>query len=186
MDTDTDLLLIERMKSGDSSAYKKAVRTYSPGMLAVARYYLNHANADEVVQDCWVTVIDAIQKFEGRSGLKTWLHRIVANRGKNQLRASKREVVTDFSESLDPDLADRFKPSGHWKVPPQLRFHESAEALMESDALSNCLDKHLSVLPETQRSALMLFEAHQRKSEDVCNILDVSVCCYTVPARRYF
>ncbi|MFP3976639.1 RNA polymerase sigma factor [Marinobacter sp. KMM 10035] len=172
--TETELSLVERLKDGDAPAYKHAVRQYSPSMLAVARFYLDHASADEVVQDCWVSVIDAIHKFEGRSGLKTWLHRIVANRCKNHLRASNREVVTDFSESLDPDLTDRFKPSGRWKTPPQMRFHESAELLMESEALNDCLDKHLAALPETQRSALMLYEAHQHASDEVCNILDVS------------
>ncbi len=166
--------LIDDLKRGDPSAYKEAVREYSPGMLAVARFYLDHSSAEEVVQDCWVTVIDAIQKFEGRSGLKTWLHRIVANRCKNKLRTSNREVATDFSESLDPELADRFNAKGRWDLPPRLKFHESADTLMENDALSGCLDKHLSALPETQRSALMLYEAHQHKSEDVCNILDVS------------
>jgi len=166
--------LIEDLKRGDSSAYKKAVREYSPGMLAVARFYLDYSSAEEIVQDCWVTVIDAIHKFEGRSGLKTWLHRIVANRCKNKLRSNKREVAIDFSESLEPELANRFNAKGHWNLPPSLKFHESADILMENDALSDCLDKHLSALPETQRSALMLYEAHQHKSEDVCNILDVS------------
>jgi RNA polymerase sigma-70 factor (ECF subfamily) len=166
--------LIEDLKKGDSYAYKKAVREYSPGMLAVARFYLDYSSAEEVVQDCWVTVIDAIQKFEGRSGLKTWLHRIVANRCKNKLRSSKREVAMDFSESLEPELANRFNAKGRWALPPSLQFHESADTLMENDALSGCLDKHLSALPEAQRSALMLYEAHQHKSEDVCNILDVS------------
>ncbi|MFO7527952.1 MAG: RNA polymerase sigma factor [Marinobacter sp.] len=166
--------LIEALKQGDSSAYKQAVREYSPGMLAVARFYLDHSSAEEIVQDCWVTVIDAIHKFEGRSGLKTWLHRIVANRCKNKLRASKREVATDFSEGLEPELAERFNATGRWDVPPKLQFHESADTLMENGALSDCLNKHLSALPESQRSALILYEAHQHKSEDVCNILDVS------------
>jgi RNA polymerase sigma-70 factor (ECF subfamily) len=166
--------LIEDLKRGDQSAYKKAVREYSPGMLAVARFYLDYSSAEEIVQDCWVTVIDAIHKFEARSGLKTWLHRIVANRCKNKLRSSKREVAIDFSDSLEPELANRFNAKGHWNLPPSLKFHESADILMENDALSDCLDKHLSALPETQRSALMLYEAHQHKSEDVCNILDVS------------
>jgi RNA polymerase sigma factor (sigma-70 family) len=171
---DPQCSLIEDLKRGDSSAYKKAVREYSPGMLAVARFYLDYSSAEEIVQDCWVTVIDAIHKFEGRSGLKTWLHRIVANRCKNKLRSSKREVTIDFSESLEPELANRFNATGRWNLPPSLKFHESADTLMENDALSDCLDKHLSALPETQRSALMLYEAHQHKSEDVCNILDVS------------
>ncbi|HBC35335.1 MAG TPA: RNA polymerase sigma factor [Marinobacter adhaerens] len=143
-------------------------------MLAVARFYLDHSSAEEAVQDCWVKVIDAIHGFEGRSGLKTWLHRVVANRCKNQLRSAKREVSSDFSEALEPALSDRFNAKGRWELPPKLQFHDSADTLMENGALSDCLDKHLSALPETQRSALMLYEAHQHKSDDVCNILDVS------------
>jgi len=107
-------------------------------------------------------------------GLKTWLHRIVANRAKNHLRKTKREVNEDFSESLEPDLANRFRPNGRWATPPSLRFEEDAESLLENGALSDCLDHHLSALPEAQRSAVMLYEAHQHKSDDVCNILDVS------------
>lgn len=171
---DSEISLIEQLKRGDSTAYRKAVREYSPGMLAVARFYLDHSSAEEVVQDCWVSVIDAIHKFEGRSGLKTWLHRIVANRCKNRLRTAKREVATDISETLEPDLADRFNSAGRWHLPPRLQFHDSADSLMENGALSDCLDKHLSALPETQRSALILYEAHQHKSDDVCNILDIS------------
>ena len=171
---ESEASLIEDLKRGDSTAYRKAVREYSPGMLAVARFYLDHSSAEEIVQDCWVTVIDAVQKFEGRSGLKTWLHRIVANRCKNRLRTANREVATDFSETLEPELASRFNSTGRWDLPPKLQFHDSADRLMENGALSDCLDKHLSALPENQRSALMLYEAHQHKSDDVCNILDVS------------
>lgn len=171
--TDEDLL-IQGLKSGNEADFQKAVRLYTPGMMAVARFYLDNAAAEEAVQDCWVTVISAIHKFEARSGLKTWLHSIVANRAKNHLRKTKREVSADFSDALDPDLANRFASSGRWATPPSLKFNDSAEALMENSALSDCLDQHLSHLPETQRSALMLYEAHQHKSDDVCNILDVS------------
>ena len=169
-----DDILITGLKSGNQGAFREAVRLYTPGMMAVARFYLDHASAEEIVQDCWVTVIDAVQTFEGRSGLKTWLHRILANRANNHLRKTKREVNADFSEALDPDLAARFAPNGRWATPPSLKTNESAQALMENGALSDCLDRHLSALPETQRSALMLYEAHQHKSDDVCNILDVS------------
>lgn len=171
---DTESVLIERLQQGDPAAYRMAIRDYSPSMLSVARAYLDPSAAEEVVQDCWVTVVDAIHGFEGRSGLKTWLHRIVANRCKNRLRNQHREVSTDFSEALDPELADRFSSSGRWSLPPRLQFHESADTLMEKGALSDCLDKHLAALPENQRTALMLYEAHQHKSEDICNILDVS------------
>ena len=166
---------VTRLQRGDAGAFHEAVRRYTPNMLAVARFYLNNANAEDVVQDSWVTVVEAIKQFEGRSGLKTWLHRIVANRAKNVLRNTRREVQTDFNDALDPSLANRFSSDGRWTIPPRMKSSESAEALMEKGALGDCLDKHLSQLPENQRSALMLYEAHQHKSEDVCNILGVSV-----------
>ncbi|WP_404362866.1 RNA polymerase sigma factor [Marinobacter sp.] len=166
--------LIERLQNGDEAAYKDAVRIYTPGMLAVARFYHTSANAEDIVQECWLTVIDAIKKFEGRSGLKTWLHRIVANRAKNRLRTTNREVSTDFGDALDPELSDRYGPSGRWQKPPAMKTDESADVLMENGALKDCLDKHLSELPETQRSALMLYETHNHKSDDICNILDIS------------
>ncbi len=166
--------LILGLQQGDAAAYKEAVRLYTPGMLAVARFYLSAANAEDVVQDCWVTVIDAIRKFEGRSGLRTWLHRIVANRAKNRLRTANRELDTDFSEALEPDLDSRYGPNGRWIRPPSLSTGESADSLLENDELKNCLDKHLSALPDTQRSALMLYESHQHKSDDLCNILEIS------------
>jgi RNA polymerase sigma-70 factor (ECF subfamily) len=176
--------LVDALKRGDQAAYTQAVSTYTAGMLAVARFYVDTSTAEEVVQDCWVTVIDAIGRFEGRSGLKTWLHRIVANRCKNKLRGSHREIPTDFSERLDPELDSRFNAAGRWATPPKLRFDESADALLENGALSDCLDKHLGHLPEAQRSALILYEAHQRKSEDVCNILDVSASNLRVMLHR--
>ena len=122
--------LVEALKRGEQAAFTEAVSTYTAGMLAVARYYVDPPNAEEIVQDCWVTVIDAIRRFEGRSGLKTWLHRIVANRCKNLLRTSHREITTDFTERLEPELESRFKTSGRWATPPKLRFDESADALL--------------------------------------------------------
>lgn len=176
--------LITRLQKGEVEAFSKVVRLYTPNMLVVARYYLDHGSAEDVVQDSWVAVVDAIKRFEGRSGLKTWLHRIVANRAKNHLRRARREVQTDFSDTLEPSLAARFAPDGRWAMPPTPRDDESAEALLENGGLSDCLDKHLSLLPENQRSALMLFEAHQHKSEDVCNILDVSASNLRVLVHR--
>lgn len=148
--------LVAALKAGDQDAFHNAVRLYSPGMLAVARYYLDADSAQDVVQDTWVGVVDAIRTFEGRSGLKTWLFRIVANRCKNTLRRSRREVLSDFSDTLDPGLDARFEAGGRWALPPRLVFEEHAETLAEQDALSDCLDKHLSRLPEQQRCAVLL------------------------------
>lgn len=181
---DDEQQLVLRLQAGEAAAYREAVRRYTPGMLAVARYYTDHSSAEDIVQECWTRVVSAIVGFEGRASLKTWLHRIVANQAKNSLRRSQREVQTDFSEALEPELANRFRSNGRWALPPQLSTHETAESLLENGALGDCLDKHLSQLPEAQRSALMLYEAHQRQSAEVCNILGVSASNLRVMLHR--
>lgn len=179
-----DSNLVSALQAGDQQAFHQAVREFSPGMLAVARYYLDPSSAEDVVQETWVNVVEAVKKFEGRSGLKTWLHRIVANRCKNRLRTANREVSSEFGEALEPGIASRFESGGRWATPPRLRLEEHAELLMENGALDDCLDKHLSALPEQQRSAVMLYEAHQHKAEVVCNILDISASNLRVLVHR--
>lgn len=179
-----DSNLVSALQAGDQQAFHQAVREFSPGMLPVARYYLDPSSAEDVVQETWVNVVEAVKKFEGRSGLKTWLHRIVANRCKNRLRTANREVSSEFGEALEPGIASRFESGGRWATPPRLRLEEHAELLMENGALNDCLDKHLSALPEQQRSAVMLYEAHQHKAEVVCNILDISASNLRVLVHR--
>lgn len=166
--------LIARLQAGDAHAYQDAVRRFTPAMLAAAHFYVGADKAEDVVQDSWIKAIRAIRTFEGRASLKTWLSRIVVNQSKNVLRQGGREVALEFPESLDPELASRFGPNRRWIQPPTLTSHDNAEQWLEQQALANCLDKHLAALPEQQRSALMLFEAHQHKSDEVCNILEVS------------
>lgn len=182
--TPTDSDLVDALKAGDARAYREAVRLHTGSMLSVARFYVPPEAAEDVVQECWIKVISHISRFEGRSSLKTWLHRIVANQAKNRLRGAGREINVDFTEVLDPALAGRFRENGRWATPPQLKNHETAEAWLENDALKDCMDKHLSALPEQQRSALMLYEAHQHRSEDICNILDVSASNLRVMLHR--
>ena len=78
--------------------------------------------------------------------------------------------MTDSSREKEIELIQGLKTGDNDSFQEAVR----AYTLMENGALSDCLDRHLSALPETQRSALMLYEAHQHKSDDVCNILDVS------------
>jgi len=95
-----------------AKAYHEAVQRFSGAMLATARSMLDPATAEDVVQETWVAVIDAIDGFEGRSALKTWLCTITANRARNRLRKSNRETLTDFQAPLDPNLEKRFNEGG--------------------------------------------------------------------------
>src|SRR3954449_8356404 len=77
--------LVEALRSGDEAAFITLVERYGPLMLRVASTYVRTAAvAEEVVQETWLAVLEGIGRFEGRSSLKTWLLRILANRAKTR------------------------------------------------------------------------------------------------------
>jgi RNA polymerase sigma-70 factor, ECF subfamily len=77
--------LVQRLREGDESAFVELIDRYGATMLRVAQMYVrDRATAEEVVQETWLAVLNGIDRFEGRSSLKTWLFRILTNRAKTR------------------------------------------------------------------------------------------------------
>lgn len=170
-----DEKLIEGLRNGDETAFSQAVSRYSGVMLATAMGFLDRASAEDVVQESWLAVVDAIHNFEGRSALKTWLCTIVANRSRNRIRKHWRESSLEAAEeSLDRSLVDRFNDQGSWSAPPVSWDNHTIEQLIDSEDLKDCLDHHIQKLPEKQRAILTLRELQQLEAEDICQMLDIS------------
>src|SRR5687768_14249134 len=69
-----DAALVERLRDGDEAAFAELIDRYGASMLRVARMHVrDRAVAEEVVQETWLAVINGIERFEGRSSLRTWL-----------------------------------------------------------------------------------------------------------------
>src|ERR1044072_7168970 len=109
LDTDPDAQLLARLRDGDEAAFLELVRKYGPVMHRVALTYVRTPSvAEEVVQECWLGVLRSLERFEGRSSLRTWLLRILANRARTR---GAREARTVPFSSLDegPSVApERF------------------------------------------------------------------------------
>ena len=99
--------LIKALLANDENAYRFLVKTMYGQLLAVARAIAGSSIADEVVQEAWISVLRALPKFEGRSTLKTWITRIVANEAKRRLKKESR-LVSLNSLANDDDFLDRF------------------------------------------------------------------------------
>lgn len=168
-----DAALVARLKLGDRDAFRHAVMLYSPQMLATARSIVGSAYAEDMVQESWLAVLSKIHKFEGRAALRTWLVRIVTNRAISHLRSRSREASPPASGDGGPE-ADWFDDAGRWAVPPTSWSTGSPEELLNADSLQECLDKHLQLMPDQQRSVLVLRDMHQRSYEDICNELALS------------
>src|ERR671936_1179749 len=114
-----DTRVVRALKAGDESAFERLMREYHAALLRVAQIYVSTlAVAEEVVQETWLAVLNGIDRFEGRSSLKTWIFRILANRAKT--RAQRESRTIPLSALRQPDGvpepavdADRFNDPEH-------------------------------------------------------------------------
>jgi len=169
-----DASLVEGLRAGDEAAFRALMREYGGAMLRVAQMYVSsRAVAEEVVQDAWIGVLRGIGRFEGRSSLKTWLFRIVANtaktRGVREARSIPFTSLGDDSEgTVDPDrfLGSGERFPGHWAVPPEGRVL-AAEAM-------GVIERAIDALPPAQRAVITLRDIQGLSSEEVRNALDLT------------
>jgi RNA polymerase sigma-70 factor (ECF subfamily) len=170
--------LVARLRASDESAFNELVRRDHGALLRLALVFLpNRALAEEAVQDTWAAVVDGLSSFEGRSSLKTWILRILANRAKTRLTRESRSVP--FSALKDSDLDEpvvdpsRFSSNGRWAAPPQRYDDDGPEKqLMHKEAI-RCLERAMQELPPNQRAVVTLRDVEGLDSDEVCNILGV-------------
>jgi RNA polymerase sigma-70 factor (ECF subfamily) len=175
-----DALLVKGLRAGDEAAFAAVMRMYGRGMLRVAEMYVSsRAVAEDVVQEAWVGVLRGIGRFEGRSSLKTWLYRIVANTAKTRgVRESRSVPFSSLGDDGDEGTvdADRFLGSGdrfpgHWAVPPQAW---APEGRLLADETLEVVERAIDKLPPAQRAVITMRDVQGFTSEEVCNALDLT------------
>jgi RNA polymerase sigma-70 factor (ECF subfamily) len=166
--------LIERMCRGEEAAFSEAIREYSPAMRRTASAIAGHDNADDILQECWISVVRNIHGFRRQSSLRTWLISIVANRARSHLRSAGREAARRAQPAKDQDVSELFDRSGHWRKPVSDWGSDMPEGMLESEALRDCLAMHMDKLPPRQREALVLREMEDLSHDEVCRIMDIS------------
>ncbi len=177
--------LLERLRSGDESAFMELVERYQSKLKCVARMYVStSAAADEVIQETWLGVLKGIRRFEGRSSLKTWVFRILINiamrrrqrdgrlvpfsaLAKNETEATELAVEPDrFFESGNPS-------QGHWAVPPT-SWGSNPERRLLSQACMDQLQQAIGELPPAQKSVVTLRDVSGWTAEEVCELMEIS------------
>jgi len=165
--------LVERLKKNDAALFERVVKEYHSAMFSVAYAIAGHAIADEVVQEAWMSAINAIHKFEGRSALKSWLIRITANEAKSRLRKESRSVSLDaVDENWSTDT--RFTQNGHWAGGNPEWDISSPDELLSANQLQDCVKKHMNKLPDNQQQILNLRDVGGLDMDTICNILEIT------------
>jgi RNA polymerase sigma-70 factor (ECF subfamily) len=125
-----EIELVQSLREGDEKAFAMLVDEHGAAMLRVARMYVrSRAVAEEVVQEAWLGVLSGIERFEGRSSLRTWIFRILTNvaktRGVRESRSVPFSSLIEEEELEGPSVPpERFRDAHdrwarHWAVPPE-------------------------------------------------------------------
>jgi RNA polymerase sigma-70 factor (ECF subfamily) len=176
---DEDALLL-RLRAGDRAAFVALVQRHGGAMLRFARFFTKSSPlAEDLVQETWVAALEGLQSFEGRSSLRTWLFRILANKARTRLARERRSVP--FSSLASPDEekpsvdADRFGPSGAWDDPPVPWSEEDPERLAQGVETRAAIEAAIAGLPEAQRAVITLRDIDGLDTEEICNLLAITV-----------
>lgn len=159
--------LLQRLRAGDKSACALCIDLYGTQVYRLAlRLMKNEADAEDVVQETFLNAFKAIDKFEGRSGLNTWLYRIAYNAAMMRLRRPLPYTLS-IEETLQPETPAPI-PSQlfDWCCLPESEF-ETAET-------REFLEKSITELPEKLRTVFVLRELEELSTQETADVLDIS------------
>ena len=180
--THSDAALVECLRARDPAALEMLMARHSSRVYRVAfGITRNHSEAEEVVQDVFLTLFRKIDMFEGRAALGTWLYRVAANaalikrRGKRAtMEMSLEDCLPTFRDDGHRD-GDRAVLVADWSPTP--------ESELLSGEAREILDRALDRLPEHYRALLVLRDVEELSNEEVAEILGETVS--TVKSRLH-
>jgi len=179
-----DQELVAALRRGDEAAYVSLVSEHQASFLRIVRAWVRDpTSAEEVVQKTWLTALESLSRFEGRSSVRTWLYGILINVARGHARSERRTIPMSSLEAEETAEAapavepERFQPEGHrweghWTAAPAP--FPSPDSALERAKLRSLLQSAIAQLPPVQQEILVLCDVEGLSGEEACNILGVS------------
>ena len=167
MDPRDEAELIRRLQQRDERAFVLCVRTYQDKVYGlIYRMLGNHAEAQDVAQEVFVTVFKSIDSFRGESKLSTWLYRISANHCKNRIKYLRRrahKTTTELDAQAERTLQNTTGSTlGEGQAGP-------AEVL-EGAQLEQIVQRAIGKLEEEHRLLLLLRDVEEMSYEEIMQV----------------
>ncbi len=168
-ETTAETQLVDRLRDGDEATYEHVVRTYGGRLVAVARRIVrNEEDARDCVQDAFLQAFRGIRRFEGRSSLGSWLHRIVVNAALMRIRSRERHLEDSLEE-----LMPHFDEDG-MRTEPEAALSGSLEALLESKQVRQSVRRSIDRLPDGYRNVLIARDIEGYNVEETAALLGLT------------
>ena len=181
-----DVALVMALRAGDQDAFAALVdKLYMPMLRLAMLYVPSRAIAEDVVQETWLGVLQGIDRFEGRSSLKTWIFRILTNRAKTRGEREHRSVAISSLQPDNPEADEptvdpgQFWPADHpqwasgWVSYPRA-WEEMPEERALTRELRAQIEQAISALPPNQREVITLRDIEGWSAEETRMLLSLS------------
>lgn len=169
----SDEELVARSMGGDLDSFNQLVLRWERPIYALAyRVIGREEDARDVAQETFLRAFRALGGFKGQAKFSSWLYRITLNLCRDWIRRERRTPVSQAPEGIDIiELAGEATPS------------ESVEDLVSRKQLGQAVSKAMALLPEDQRTAIILKEYHGLTFQEIADLLDCPLS--TVKTRLY-
>jgi len=167
---DEEHAIITKLESGDKETLERFVKEHAGWMLKLAKQLTKcDADAADCVQDSFAAILKKIGDFEGRSSIKTWLHRIVVNQALMKIRKK-----TNLREQSLDDYLPEFDVNG-LLIGPVRMSDESVESLISKKNIAEKVRIAISELPDNYRLVLMLRDIEGFSNNETANMLEIEL-----------
>ena len=162
-----DSEMVKGLRAGDNAAFAELLNRYTQKVHNLAiRITRNAEDAEEVLQDVFVTVFRKIDKFEGKSAFSSWLYRITANTAFMKLRKRKQQPASSIEEI-------QLKLRESWTC--ERSDTSDVNFICSKHELREELEKAIGKLSDEYRVIFILRDIDGLSNEEVSEILDLSV-----------
>ena len=169
----TDEELVARSRGGDADSFNELILRWERPIYALAyRVIGREEDARDVCQETFLRAFRALPGFKGQAKFSSWLYRIALNLCRDWIRRQRRAPTLQIPEGVEPtELAGELGPA------------ESIEDLVSRRELSAVVEEAMALLPEEQRTAIILKEYHGMTFQEIADLQGCPLS--TVKTRLY-
>jgi RNA polymerase sigma-70 factor, ECF subfamily len=169
---EADSGLIERLKAGDQDALEKIFKLYSFKLYNVALRILggDASDAEEVIQDVFLTAFRKAEMFQGNSQFSTWLYRLTVNAALGRIRRSKKAKQVAYEEFLP-----KFQDDGHHRVRPVIDWSNNLDEHFAKNEIQALIAKALEQLKAIDRTVVVLSDLEGLSDKEIAAATELTV-----------
>jgi RNA polymerase sigma-70 factor, ECF subfamily len=171
--------VVEALRRGDEDAFRAVVTRHHTAMVRVAEAHVrDRCVAEEIAQDAWMCLLMGLDRFQGRSSLRTWLLRVVRNLAVDSALAERRSIPggalgSDGDDAFEVATHPAAMGAGRWRSTPTQWQADGDRAAESADTVSAIRDA-IEALPARQRAVIELHDVVGCPSTEVCDLLGLS------------